>query len=80
MSRAIKKVTRARDSDALMQRALSSDGCRGRFDVRREGCHLMLPVITTGMNLRSRLTGIASGDQALFMTREAFETVCGFSD
>ena len=30
------------------------------------------------MNLRSRLTGIATGDQALFMTREAFKSVGGF--
>ncbi|RUA23011.1 hypothetical protein DSL92_01695 [Billgrantia gudaonensis] len=30
------------------------------------------------MNRRSRLTGIATGDQALFMTREAYEAVGGF--
>ena len=33
-----------------------------------------------GMNLRSRLTGIATGDQALFMTRAAFDGVGGFPD
>jgi hypothetical protein len=33
-----------------------------------------------GMNLRSCLTGIATGDQALFMTRAAFDEVGGFPD
>jgi hypothetical protein len=32
------------------------------------------------MNLRSRLTGIATGDQAMFMTRAAFAHVGGFPD
>ena len=39
-----------------------------------------LRVIAAMMNLRSRLTGIATGDQAMFMTREAFETVGGFPE
>jgi len=52
----------------------------GRFDVCIAGCSKMLPVIAWFMNHRSRLTGIATGDQALFMTREAFETVGGFPD
>jgi hypothetical protein len=38
----------------------------------------MLRVISGMMNWRSRLTGIATGDQAMFMTREAFEAVGGF--
>jgi rSAM/selenodomain-associated transferase 2 len=45
----------------------------GRFDVRIEGRHPMLPVIACAMNARSRLTGIATGDQAIFVRREAFE-------
>ncbi|MGQ0652690.1 MAG: TIGR04283 family arsenosugar biosynthesis glycosyltransferase [Betaproteobacteria bacterium] len=45
----------------------------GRFDVSIEGRHPMLPVIATLMNLRSRLTGIATGDQAIFVRRDAFE-------
>jgi rSAM/selenodomain-associated transferase 2 len=52
----------------------------GRFDVRIEGCSKMLPVIAWFMNRRSRLTGIATGDQALFMTRQAFDKVGGFPD
>ena len=46
--------------------------CWGRFDVVIEGRHPMLPVIAAMMNLRSRLTGIATGDQAIFVRAEAF--------
>ena len=49
----------------------------GRFDVAIEGRHWLLPVIARAMNLRSRLTGIATGDQAIFVRREAF---AGFPD
>lgn len=60
--------------------AALSDGDRawGRFDVTIEGRHPMLRVVALLMNLRSRLTGIATGDQALFVTRSAFERVGGF--
>ena len=44
----------------------------GRFDVRIEGRHPLLKVIAWSMNLRSRLTGIATGDQAMFVRRELF--------
>ena len=52
----------------------------GRFDVTIEGAHFFLPVVAWFMNHRSRLTGIATGDQGLFMTREAFAAVGGFAD
>ena len=44
----------------------------GRFDVRIEGRHPLLPTVAAAMNLRSRVTGIATGDQAIFVRREAF--------
>ena len=44
----------------------------GRFDVRIEGRHPLLGVVGRLMNLRSRLTGIATGDQAIFVRRDAF--------
>ncbi|TDO10590.1 MULTISPECIES: TIGR04283 family arsenosugar biosynthesis glycosyltransferase [Halomonas] len=69
-----------RGADRLIASALSSKQCWGRFDVRLEGRHPLLPVIATAMNLRSRLTGIATGDQGLFMTREAFDAAGGFPD
>jgi rSAM/selenodomain-associated transferase 2 len=45
----------------------------GRFDARIDGESRLLPVIAFFMNLRSRATGIATGDQAMFVRREAFE-------
>ncbi len=50
----------------------------GRFDICLTGPHWMLPVIAQMMNWRSRLTGIATGDQAIFVKRIAFEAVNGF--
>ena len=50
----------------------------GRFDVRIEGTHPLFAVIAWLMNFRSRLTGIATGDQAMFVRREAFIGVGGF--
>jgi rSAM/selenodomain-associated transferase 2 len=44
----------------------------GRFDVEIEGRHPLLKVVACSMNLRSRLTGIATGDQAIFVRRDAF--------
>ncbi len=52
----------------------------GRFDVRIAGRSRLLPVVAAFMNARSRATGIATGDQALFMRRDAFDTVGGFPD
>jgi len=69
------------EASALVRRALSTHrAVWGRFDVRISGQHPMLWLIGHLMNLRSRLTGIATGDQALFMTREVFEKVRGFPD
>ena len=47
-------------------------GVWGRFDVHIEGRHPLLGLVAWSMNLRSRLTGIATGDQAIFVRREAF--------
>ena len=52
----------------------------GRFDVRLDGTHPMLRVVERTMNLRSRLSGIATGDQAIFVSRTAFGEVGGFPD
>jgi rSAM/selenodomain-associated transferase 2 len=52
----------------------------GRFDVKIAGRSGWLPVIAAMMNLRSRLTGIATGDQAIFVSRAAFNAVGGYPD
>jgi len=54
--------------------------CWGRFDVVIAGRARMLRVVAQLMNLRSRLTAIATGDHGIFVTREAFEAVEGFPD
>lgn len=67
------------NADELIREALAG-GARvwGRFDVVITGRPRMLRLIAALMNLRSRLTGIATGDQAMFMTRAAFEAAGGF--
>lgn len=65
------------DADALVLAALERRGW-GRFDVRIEGAHPMLRVVAAAMNVRSRWTSVATGDQAIFCTRETFDRVGGF--
>lgn len=67
-------------SDRLIEAALQ-DGQHewGRFDVRIEGEAPVLTVVSTLMNWRSRWTGMCTGDQAIFVTRTAFEKLSGFA-
>ncbi len=66
------------DADALVFAALTGMRVWGRFDVRFAGG--ALPVVAAGMNLRSRASGIATGDQAMFVTQEAFRRAGGFPE
>ena len=67
------------NADALIGDGLARTGrAWGRFDVRIAGAHRLLPVDRRAMNLRSRVTGIATGDQAIFTTLAAFGP--GFPD
>jgi rSAM/selenodomain-associated transferase 2 len=52
----------------------------GRFDVRFDSSSPWSQVISSFMNRRSRLTRIATGDQALFVRREVFEMLGGFGE
>lgn len=52
----------------------------GRFDVRFDRPSLWGTIISRMVNWRSRLTGIATGDQALFVRRPIFEQMGGFAD
>ncbi|NNM51080.1 MAG: glycosyltransferase family 2 protein [Pseudomonadales bacterium] len=54
--------------------------CWGYFAVRIQGKPLMLHVVATLMTWRSRLSSVATGDQALFMRRDAFDSVGGFPE
>ncbi len=67
-------------ADGLISAALQSGANWGRFDVRLDSDHTLLRLVANMMNLRSRLTGIATGDQALFMRRDLFERVGGFAN
>jgi len=58
-------------ADAMVLRALETSSW-GRFDVSIDGRHPLLGLVARAMNLRSRLTGIATGDQAIFVRRDAF--------
>lgn len=61
--------------------ALSDRACiGGRFNVRFDSDRLSARIIGTMMNLRSRLSGIATGDQALFVRREVFERIGRFAE
>lgn len=64
--------------DQLLLEAVQSAKTWGRFDVRLSGKQALLRVIEWFINLRSRLTGIATGDQAMFVTRELFDRINGF--
>ena len=51
----------------------------GRFDVRLSGSHPHLRLVAHLMNLRSKMTGIATGDQAIFVRRALFQTIGGYA-
>jgi rSAM/selenodomain-associated transferase 2 len=68
-------------ADRLVLHGLAASGLVwGRFDVRITASHTLLRVVETMMNLRSRLTHICTGDQGIFVRREAFDAVGGYPD
>jgi rSAM/selenodomain-associated transferase 2 len=67
-------------ADTLVRRATPHAQCWGRFDVRIDGRGWPLRLVERMMNLRSRWSGIATGDQALFVRHELFDQVGGFAD
>lgn len=66
--------------DALQQLPLAPSPVWGRFDIRLSGQRKMLRVVEFMINLRSRLSGIATGDQGIFVHAELFREVGGFPD
>jgi len=66
-------------ADDLMSSGLARGGFQwGRFDIAIEGSNALLRVVAAAMNRRSRWTGIATGDQGIFVTRSAFDAVGGY--
>lgn len=66
-------------SKQVLREALDGPGW-GRFDVRLTGVRPVYRVIEGMMNLRSRLTGMVTGDQGMFVRRDLFERVGGFPE
>ena len=65
----------------VIESALGNPRCvGGRFDVRFDHSSRWSAVISWSMNRRSRFTGIATGDQAIFVRRQIFEQLGGFPD
>jgi rSAM/selenodomain-associated transferase 2 len=68
------------DADRLIFRSLGKRrGCWGRFDVKLEGRSAGLKLVGPLMNLRSRLTGICTGDQAIFVEQGVFVALEGYA-
>lgn len=67
------------DALRLVERALESAPW-GRFDVAIDSARPMLRVVSAMMNWRSRATGIATGDQAIFVRAGAFRQLGGYAD
>ena len=67
------------DAARQLESALMSEAVWGRFDVQITGTSWMLPIVARLMNWRSRLTGIATGDQAIFVRRDVFDSIGGFA-
>ena len=69
------------DAKAMIEMALANPRTVGGwFDVRFDRPSMWGTIISRMMNWRSRLSGIATGDQALFVRRHVFEQIGGFAD
>jgi rSAM/selenodomain-associated transferase 2 len=69
------------DAPAALEAALTDAQVSwGRFDVQIDGESPLLKLVAALMNLRSRHSGIATGDQAMFVRRDVFQRVGGFPD
>jgi rSAM/selenodomain-associated transferase 2 len=66
------------DAVGLIMHAIADGYQWGRFDVVFDNPQPIFKLIAFMMNQRSRLTGIATGDQCLFVTRQAFQAVGDF--
>lgn len=68
------------DAIARVSDAVASGARWGRFDIRLSGSHWSFRIIERMINWRSCLSGIATGDQAIFVRRELFESLGGYAD
>jgi rSAM/selenodomain-associated transferase 2 len=68
------------NADQMVRRAAQGPLAWGRFNVRIASDRPLLRIVSTMMNCRSRWTGIATGDQAMFVRHELFRRIGGFPD
>ena len=59
---------------------IEGDTFWGRFDVRLSGRRFIFRIIEAMMNFRSRITSVATGDQAIFITTGLFEKAGGYPE
>lgn len=68
------------DATEQIETAVHTGALWGRFDVTIIGRSRWLPVVGAMMNWRSRWTGIATGDQAIFVRKATFDAIGGFAN
>lgn len=69
-----------RNADSLIVQAVNAGALWGRFDIKIEGHGILLRIIERAINLRSRLTGIATGDQAIWARNDFFHLIGTFPE
>lgn len=67
-------------ADQHIREAFAGGALWGRFDIRIDATHPLLRIVERMMNWRSRVTGIATGDQAIFVRRDIFEQTGGYPE
>lgn len=67
------------DAIERVRNAVVEGAVWGRFDVRLDGTNVLFRAIEALMNLRSALTGVATGDQAIFVRRDVFHMLGGYA-
>jgi len=67
-------------AQAVITACATAEVIGGRFDVNLTASSPLIQLVGVLMNWRSRLTGIATGDQAIFIRREVFQRLGGYRD
>jgi len=65
-------------ADEIILSSLASGFYWGRFDIQLSGANFLFRIIEKMMNWRSCLTSIATGDQAIYMTKMLYKDIGGF--
>jgi rSAM/selenodomain-associated transferase 2 len=66
---------------AAVEAAIKDPGVvGGRFDVDFDNARAVFRMIAWFMNVRSRWSGISTGDQAIFVRRDVFEAMDGYPE